>query len=75
MLYNRNVNFIAKYENKKLYINPEIIKFDKETIEYIIYHEFCHIQYKTHSKKFYEILQNFFPNFKKIEEKLIDYKY
>ena len=71
----KNVNFIAKYNNKKLYINPEIIKFDKETIEYIIYHEFCHIQYKTHSKKFYEILHNFFPNYKKIEENLIDYKY
>ena len=71
----KGTNYIAKYENRKIYINPEIVKFDKETIEYIIYHEFCHIQYKTHSKKFYEILQNFFPNFKKIEEGLVDYKY
>ena len=71
----KNVNYIAKFNNNKIYINPEIIKFDKETIEYIIYHEFCHIKYKTQSKKFYEILQNFFPNYKKIEEELIDYKY
>lgn len=71
----KNTNFIAKFENNKIYINPEIIKFDKETIEYIIFHEFCHIKYKTHSKKFYEILQSFFPNYKKIEESLIDYKY
>ena len=71
----KGTNYIAKFENGKIYINPEIVKFDKETIEYIIYHEFCHIQYKTRSKKFYEILQNFFPNFKKIEESLVDYKY
>ena len=71
----KQVNYIAKLNNNKLYINPEIVKFDKETIEYIIFHEFCHIQYKTHSKKFYEIMQSFFPNYKQIEENLIDYKY
>lgn len=72
----KDTNFIAKcMDNKKIQINPEIIKFDKETIEYIIFHEFCHLQYKTHSKKFYEVINNFFPNYKKIEETLADYKY
>lgn len=71
----KQTNYIAKLSNNKLYINPEIVKFDKETIEYIIFHEFCHIQYKTHSKKFYEIMQNFFPNYKQIEENLVDYKF
>lgn len=72
----KNANYIAKYlDNKKIQINPEIIKFDKETIEYIIFHEFCHLQYKTHSKKFYEIIKSFFPNYEKIEESLKEYKY
>lgn len=71
----KQTNYIAKLNNNKLYINPEIVKFDKETIEYVIFHEFCHIQYKTHSKKFYEIMQNFFPNYKQIEENLVDYKF
>ena len=71
----KQTNYIAKLSNNKLYINPEIVKFDKETIEYVIFHEFCHIQYKTHSKKFYEIMQNFFPNYKQIEETLVDYKF
>lgn len=71
----KQTNYIAKLSNNKLYINPEIVKFDKETIEYIIFHEFCHIKYKTHSKKFYEIMQNFFPNYKQIEQNLIDYKF
>lgn len=71
----KNINFIAKCVNNKILINPEIVKFDKETMEYIIFHEFCHLEYKTHSKKFYELIQNVFPNYKKIEEALSDYKY
>ena len=71
----KNINFLAKCINNKILINPEIVKFDKETMEYIIFHEFCHLEYKTHSKKFYELIQNVFPNYKKIEEALSDYKY
>ena len=71
----KNINFLAKCVNNKILINPEIVKFDKETMEYIIFHEFCHLEYKTHSKKFYELIQNVFPNYKKIEEALSDYKY
>ena len=71
----KNINFLAKCINGKILINPEIVKFDKETMEYIIFHEFCHLEYKTHSKKFYELIQNVFPNYKKIEESLSDYKY
>ena len=71
----KNINFLAKCVNNKILINPEIVKFDKETMEYIIFHEFCHLEYKTHSKKFYELIQNVFPNYIKIEEALSDYKY
>lgn len=38
-------------------INPDIVKYDMQTIEYIIIHQFCHLKYKTHSKKFNEILE------------------
>lgn len=45
-------------EEKVIMINPDIVKYDKETIEYILIHEFCHLKYKTHSKKFEEIIKN-----------------
>lgn len=45
-------------EEKIIMINPDIVKYDKETIEYILIHEFCHLKYKTHSKKFEEIIKN-----------------
>ena len=31
-----------------IYINPNIAMYSKEVIEYIIFHEFCHLKYKTH---------------------------
>lgn len=52
-------------EEKVIIINPNIVKYDKETIEYILIHEFCHLKYKTHSKKFNEIVSK---NIKDIEK-------
>ena len=56
---------IKKIDNKladcvnmnKIIINPEIMKYDQKTIEYIIMHEFCHLKYKTHSKGFEKIMK------------------
>ncbi len=58
-------------DDKKIIINPDIVKYKKETIEYIILHEFCHLKYKTHSKKFNEIIKNYNitnVDFEEIEE-------
>lgn len=57
-------------DDKKIIINPDIIKYKKETIEYIILHEFCHLKYKTHSKKFNDIIKKY--NLKNIDIKEIN---
>lgn len=49
-------------------VNPDVVKYDKETIEYILIHQFCHLKYKTHSKKFNEILKNKVDNIEKYAE-------
>lgn len=49
-------------------VNPDIVKYDKETIEYILIHQFCHLKYKTHSKKFNEIIDNKITNIAKYTE-------
>lgn len=61
----------------KIIINPEIIKYKQEIIEYIIMHEFCHLKYKTHAKGFQRIIENNFLNLKKIQKELekIEYDY
>ena len=56
-------------------INPYISMYSKEIIEYIVFHEFCHLKYKTHSKKFYELLEKNISNYKIIEKKIKNLRY
>ena len=59
--------FAKTLENKTIVINPEIIKYDKSVLEYVILHEFCHLKYKTHSKGFWQMMKTYMPNYEKYE--------
>lgn len=52
-------------ENKIIIVNPDIVKYDKETIENILIHQFCHLKYKTHSKKFNEMISQYIKDLEK----------
>lgn len=54
-------------ENRNIIINPRIIRYKREVIEYIILHEFCHLKYKNHTKSFYNMLEKYMPDYKKYE--------
>ena len=56
-------------------INPYIVMYSKQIIEYIIYHEFCHLKYKNHSKKFYDMLKKYIPNYENIAKQIPNLKY
>lgn len=56
-------------------INPYIVMYSKEIIEYVIYHEFCHLKFKTHSKKFYDMLKKYKPNYETLARQLPNLKY
>ena len=58
-----------------IYINPNIALYSKEVIEYIIFHEFCHLKYKTHSQQFYNMLKKYVPNYEKISKQIPNLKY
>ena len=70
-------NIMAKFnfDENTITINPEIVKYKKEEIEFIIFHEFCHLKYKTHCKKFQEMIKKYIPDYKQYEEKLKNIKY
>mgnify|MGYP000908758485 CR=1 FL=1 len=50
---------IAKCEDGKITINPELMKYKRKTIEYIVAHEFCHLKYKSHGKRFYQLIEKY----------------
>ena len=62
-------------DDKKITINPEIAKYDINTIEYIILHEFCHLKYKSHCRKFYELLEKYMPNYRSYARQIENMKY
>ena len=57
-------------EKKVIIINPEIVKYNRNILEYVVLHEFCHLKYKTHGKNFYKIIEKNIKNYKEIEEKI-----
>lgn len=61
-------NKLAKtLENKTIVINPEIVKYDKQMLRYVILHEFCHLRYKTHSKGFFKMMEKYMDNFEEYD--------
>ena len=57
-------NKLAKtLEMKTIIINPEIVKYDKRVLKYVVLHEFCHLKYKTHSIGLFEMMETYMENY------------
>ena len=63
-------NTIAKCKEGKITINPNIVMYSKDIIEYIVLHEFCHLKYKNHTKSFYNMLKTYMPNYEEKAKEL-----
>ena len=59
----------CSYKND-ISINYMLLQFPIEAIEYVVLHELCHIQEKNHSKRFWNLVSSFMPNYKIQEETL-----
>ena len=66
---------LAKCENGIITINPEIMQYSKEAIHFIVIHEFCHLKFKTHSKKFYELMRKYIFNYDEIAKQVEGLKF
>ena len=49
-------------------LNIELIKKPKSCIEYVVFHELVHLLYPDHSKKFYDYLTLYMPDWQKRKE-------
>lgn len=73
ILYMKNI--LGKCEENKIIINKDIVKYRSEIIDYIVIHEYCHLKYKTHSKRFYELIKRYIPNCEEYANEINNYKY
>ena len=56
--------------NNDISINYKLLQFEKKVIEYVVLHELCHIKEKNHSKRFWNLVSLYMPEYKDIEKKI-----
>ena len=61
---------LGRGENNKITIDPKIVMFHRDVIDFIILHDYCHLKYKTHTKNFYRMIEKYENNFER-DEKII----
>ena len=53
-----------------LTLNPHLIKSPRECIDYVIFHELCHLAEHNHSDRFWRLLTQVMPNWEKVKTQL-----
>ena len=66
---------LVKCLANKLIINPDIVKYRKDIIEYVVFYEFCKLKINKTSKKFYDMLKQYMPNYENYAYKLVGVQY
>ena len=66
------MNKLGECEDNKIFINPEIVKYNRKIIDYVVLHQYCHLKYKTHCKSFFNMLEKYNPNNKECEAVLLN---
>ncbi len=56
--------------NGRITLNPHLVKAPRECIDYVILHELCHIAEHNHSERFYRLMSQVMPKWKKTKERL-----
>lgn len=60
--------------NEKIFLNPKLICTSTDCIDYVIMHELCHMKHKNHNNKFFSLLKEKYPSWKKVKGKLESYQ-
>ncbi len=52
-------------------LNPDLIKTPVECIDYVVYHELCHVKHHNHGRRFHQLMLKMMPDWKK-RKKILD---
>ena len=55
---------------KVITIKQNLMMYSRKAIEYVVLHEICHLKYMNHSKKFWEMVESYMPDYKEAEKEL-----
>lgn len=57
-------------KENKIYLNPELVAAPKPCIDYVIFHELCHIKEHNHSNRFFSLLSKVYSDWQKWKDYL-----
>lgn len=57
---------------RALHFTSRLVMLPKEVIDAIIVHELCHMVHPNHSKQFYQLVEQYMPKYKQIDQYLKD---
>ena len=55
---------------KKISINQNLMAYSRHAIEYVCLHEICHLKHMNHSKKFWNMVEYYMPDYKEAKKEL-----
>ncbi len=59
----------------KITLNVKLVKVPKSCIDYVIFHELCHLAVPDHTPRFYALLDRVLPDWQERREKLNLYEF
>lgn len=68
----KKMKSLGECKNQKITIHPEVVKYSREVIDYIVLHQYCHLKQKNHTKAFFKMLEEYLPNYKECEAILLN---
>ena len=66
------IKALGTCKDKKITINPEIVKYNRKVIDYVVLHQYCHLKHKNHTKAFFKMLEEYLPDYKECEQILLN---
>lgn len=61
---------VCNKKKKEITLNAELIKYERDLIDYVIIHELCHFFVGNHSKEFWNLVKEAYPRYKEARRKL-----
>ncbi len=61
---------VCNYKLKTITLNTELIKYRKELLRYVIVHEMCHFYHHNHGREFWQMVEEYYPNYKEARKEL-----